>query len=250
MIMALNGKQDVRGCHPQTSEAMIGSRRGTPTNVLVPGPTRLQTGNIMTTPPVETVFIVGQNGDHQFERVAASWGLTTKSYPSAHDVLEANVELQSGCLITELRLPDMSGIELIEELKQRGSILTVVVLTAHADVASAVKAMRLGALTVLEKPCSESELSSAIHEAVGYGREQADVRLKALDMRSRLNSLNRDEGVLVEMILEGVKNNAIARSMGVSLRTIENRRRRVYEKMGADCIADLVQRILLAKQTW
>jgi FixJ family two-component response regulator len=201
-------------------------------------------------PVVETVFIADPRTSDQTIEVVESWGLTARTFPTGGAVLEANIEHQKGCLITELRLPDMSGLALLEELRTRSSILPVVVFSAHADLASAVRAVRLGALTVLEKPCSESDLSAAVRDAIAESRAQSDRQLKALDMRTRMKTLNRDEAALVELILAGMKNNVIARRTGVSLRTVENRRRHVYEKMGADCIADLVQRVLLAKQTW
>jgi two-component system, LuxR family, response regulator FixJ len=250
MIMVFTGEQNLNGCHPVVSESMLGSRRGNPADVRGPGATRQQKGNEMTTPAVETVFIVGQTHDGQVVQAAESWGLATKTFSSGFAALAANIEHRRGCLITELRLPDMSGFELLDELKQRASIVPVVVLTAHADVALAVKAMRHGAVTVLEFPCSEADLSAAIREAIEESRQQSDERLKALEMRDRLSSLSQQEAELVEMILNGMKNNVIARRVGVSLRTVENRRRQVYEKMGAECVADLVQRVLLAKQTW
>lgn len=250
LTTACTRENNLYGWHTQISEAMSGSRRGNPAEVYIPAATRLQPQVDLPTPEVETVFIADPNVSEQTIQVAESWGQVSKTFSSGHAVLEANIEHQAGCLITELRLPDMSGIELLDKLKMRASTLPAVVLTAHADVASAVKAVRLGALAVLEKPCSDSNLYSTILEAIQQSREQRDAQLKAIDMRARLNALNSDEASLVEMILEGMKNTVIARRVGVSLRTIENRRQRVYEKMGAECVADLVQRVLLAKQSW
>jgi FixJ family two-component response regulator len=243
-----SSKNNLYGWNNQISEAMSGSRRGNPAEVNVPSETRPQSP--VDLPEVETVFIADPNVSEQTIQVAESWGQVSKTFTSGQALLEANIEHQSGCLITELRLPDMSGIELLEILKMRASTLPAVVLTAHADIASAVKAVRLGALTVLEKPCSDSNLSSTVREALLQSRENRETQLKVIDMRARLNSLNSDEASLVDMILAGMKNSVIARRTGVSLRTIENRRQRVYEKMGADCVADLVQRILQAKQCW
>jgi FixJ family two-component response regulator len=250
LTTACISENNLYGWHTQISEAMSGSRRGNPADVYVPVATRLQPQVDLPTPEVETVFIADPNVSEQTIQVAESWGQASKTFSSGHAVLEANIEHQAGCLITELQLPDMSGIELLEKLKMRASILPVVVLTAHADVSSAVKAVRLGAMAVLEKPCSDSNLSSTILGAILQCRERRDAQLNAIDMRARLSSLNNDEASLVEMILEGMKNTVIARRVGVSLRTIENRRQRVYEKMGAHCIADLVQRVLQARQTW
>jgi FixJ family two-component response regulator len=250
LTTAQPSENNLHGWNTQISETMSGSRRGKPAKVNIPAATRPQPRVDLPTPEMETVFIADPNVSEQTIQVAESYGQVLKIFSSGHALLEANIEHQKGFLITELRLPDMNGIELLEKLKSRASTLPAVVLTDHADLSSAVKAARLGAVAVLEKPCSDSHLSSSISEAIQQSREQYHIQLKALDMRERLNALNSDEASLVEMILAGMKNSVIARRMRVSLRTIENRRQRVYEKMGADCVADLVQRVLQAKQSW
>jgi two-component system response regulator FixJ len=251
MITAVyTSENNLYGWPSHASESINGSRRGNPVELHLPAAARLQPRIDMTTPAVETVFIADPRVSEQTILAAESWGLASQAFSSGSAVLEANIEHQKGCLITELRLPDMSGIELLEELKLRASILPAIVLTAHADLASAVRATRLGAVAVLEKPCSEADLSSAVREAIVENRQQSDVRLKAIEMRARLKALSADETALIELILDGVKNTVIARRVGMSLRTVENRRRQVYEKMGAECLADLIQRVLLAKQSW
>lgn len=196
----------------------------------------------------ETVFLVGQSDDTPISQAAESWGLATRTFPTGRAVLEAGIELCKGCLVTELQLFDMSGIDLLEKLKEQGNILPAFVLTKYADVSSAVKAMQQGATEVLEIPCSEADMSMAIRDAIQLDREQRDTRLKAIEMRGRLAALGSDEKLLVEMILEGVTNKSIARRLNVSIRTVENRRSRLHAKMGAKRITDLVQHILLAKQ--
>jgi two-component system response regulator FixJ len=120
-------------------------------------------------------------------------GVRTASFASAEQFLQEADLSAAGCLVLDIRMPGMSGLDLLAHLRTRGSQLPVVVVTAHADVPTAVKAMKQGAETFLEKPCSEDELWIAIEEVLHRDRQQQSQQRQAAEIKSRLTELTRDE---------------------------------------------------------
>ncbi len=144
-----------------------------------------------------------------------------------------------GCLVTDLRMPGIDGSELQRRLMAAGSTLSMVVVTGHADVPTAVRLMENGALTVLEKPYEDTALLGAVQQALDRSRRiHAAWRWQA-EMARRLNELADDERQVMQCLLNGKSNKTIAYELGISLRTVDRRRKAVLEKMRADCVPEL-----------
>lgn len=164
-----------------------------------------------------------------------------EDYDSAESFLEGYDGRRPACLVTDVRMLGMSGIELQEYLKKQGITMSVVVITAHATTPLTVKAIRNGAFTLLEKPCDEDALWNAARRGLQVDAEVYQDELEKQTVRERLQTLTEKERNVLERIVAGDANKVIARRMDVSIRTVENHRSRVFEKMQADSVAELVR---------
>ncbi len=176
-----------------------------------------------------------------------SVGLSAQTYDSASGFLEAFDPEVPGCLVLDVRMPGMSGLELQARLQARGSKLPIIFITAHGDVPMAVKAVKAGALDFIPKPFRDQELIDKIQRALEI---DAQLRAQAADrdeMARRLDSLTPREREVLEGVLAGKANKVIAHDLGVSQRTIEIHRARVMEKMQAGSLAELVQMVMRAE---
>ena len=168
-------------------------------------------------------------------------GFTTRGFTKAADFLAQFDPRAHGCIVTDWRMPELSGMQLLEELKSRGMPLPVIVLTAFADVPMAVSAMRTGAVTVLQKPCPDAELLSAIQQAIEADRINHLQYRQREDIRLRIERLSEGERKVMELALAGRMNREIAAELGIGLRTVEKRRHNVMQKMQVDSLAELMQ---------
>ncbi len=196
-----------------------------------------------------TVFVVDDD-DQARDSVCAlirSMNLKAESFASGEDFLAAYTDNRPGCLVTDLRMLGMSGLELQEELIRRGVTLPVIVITAHPRTSLTVRAMRHGAVTLLEKPYEDNDLWDAIREAIVRDETQRAESVKRQDVLQKIESLNDKEKVVMDLIVEGLANKVIAKRLDVSIRTVESRRHDVFEKMEADSLADLVKMAVLAR---
>jgi two-component system, LuxR family, response regulator FixJ len=174
-------------------------------------------------------------------------GFEAKTYSSAEDFLEAVEPDERGLVVTDVRLPGLNGVELIEGMKKRGLNLPVIVITAYADVSLAVSAMKQGAVDLLEKPFEPSALINRIQQAIA-GRSEKEGVASAQAIRHNLSSLTaREKGVLQELI-KGKTNKAIAAELGISQRTVEVHRASIMKKTEAGSLSALV-RMALALET-
>jgi two-component system, LuxR family, response regulator FixJ len=184
------------------------------------------------------------------EAVAALVGvmvLTCKTYRSAEDFLAAYDGHRPGCLVTDVRMLGMSGIELQERLARAGITLSVIVLTAYPDTQTTVRAIKGGAVTLLEKPCRDQELWDAIRAALTRDVEQSRREERLREIRRRLETLTPAETQVLERIVQGDSNKAMARRLDVSVRTIEVRRQRIFHKLASESVAELVRMYLEAQ---
>jgi two-component system response regulator FixJ len=173
--------------------------------------------------------------------------LETRAFESAEAFLRS-VDLSApGCLVLDIRMAGMSGLELLAHLRQKGSSLPVIVVTAHADIPTAVKAMKQGADTFLEKPCSETELWSAIQEVLNRDRHQQTQQRFAAEIKGRLAELTSDELQVYKMLVEGFQNKQVASRLGIGLRTVELRRSTIMKKMQANSFSELVRMAVLGE---
>lgn len=193
----------------------------------------------------QTVFIVDDD-KHARESVSAlarSMGVDTKDFDSAEAFLDF-YQGDPGCLVTDYRMRGMNGLELQESLIKRGMLLPMIIVTAFARTAITVQAIKNGAVTLLDKPYDDDKLWQAIRTALTQD-EQARQRSQAdLEAKARLDSLNEKEAQVLELILSGTSNKTMATELEVSLRTIENRRRKIFSKMGVETVAELVGMVL------
>jgi two-component system, LuxR family, response regulator FixJ len=170
-----------------------------------------------------------------------SIGVASRPFPSADKFLEHYDPRQPGCLVLDVFMPGMSGLELQDELNRRGAVIPVIFVTGHADVASAVAAVRHGAFNYLQKPFSNSELIANVRQALDLDRRSREMLAQQDAIRDRIASLTRREREVLELIVRGLANKVMAEEMGVSKRTVELHRSRVMDKMGARSIAQLVR---------
>lgn len=166
-----------------------------------------------------------------------SMGHKAVGHESPRMFLEQAASLGDGCVITDVRMPEMSGVDLLRSLRASGSPLPVVVMTGHGDITMAVEAMKLGAVDFIEKPFSDEVLVAAVEAALtaprGEPRDHAWAqRLAALSVRERQ---------VLEGLVRGEPNKEIARNLGISPRTIEIYRAKVMTKMGAESFAELIR---------
>lgn len=169
-------------------------------------------------------------------------GFPSKTYATAEEFLAQLVPSTSGCVVTDIRIVGgMTGIELQKVLKSRGFDLPVIVISAFANVTSAVEAMHQGAITLLEKSCSTDELWAAIHAALQRDAAKQADRLKINEAWEKLRTLSSDEVSVMVRIINGVLNKVIAKDLGISLRTVESRRASVLKKVGVSSVPELVR---------
>jgi two-component system response regulator FixJ len=193
-----------------------------------------------------TVFIVDDD-----DRVRDSIGLLLESvrlpcvgFSSAAEFLTAFDPEQPGCIVLDLRMPGMSGIELQSRLRAMGSRVPIVFVTAHGDVPTAVEAVKAGAVDFIQKPFQDQKLLDMIHQALARDAKARAERRETEAIESRLDSLTPREREVMALVALGRRNKAIARELGISQRTVEVHRARVMEKMKARSVSELVQMVL------
>ncbi|MEM9353303.1 MAG: response regulator [Planctomycetota bacterium] len=196
-----------------------------------------------------TVFLVDDDGDslRAGQNLVDSMRSPHQSFTSAETFLDS-YNGDPGCLVTDYRMPGMNGLELVKELQQRDRSLPFVLVTAYARTPLVVEAMRLGALSVLEKPCNDDELWQVIRQGLSVDAVQREALQKTAHTREKLSSLTQKEQQVLDLVLAGEPNKTMAERLGVSLRTIENRRRNVFQKLEVGTVAELVTAVLSTRQ--
>jgi two-component system, LuxR family, response regulator FixJ len=193
-----------------------------------------------------TVFIVDDDDAvcGALRLLLKSVGLAATTLSSAQDFLATYDPQQPGCLILDVRMPGMSGLELQQQLNLRGAIIPVIFITGHGDIPMAVEAMQQGAFDFLQKPFRDQDLIDRIQRALAKdqtGRAELQERSR---IKQRLESLTAREREVLELVTSGKPNKIMAADLGVSQRTVEIHRARVMEKMGASSLAQLVRMVL------
>lgn len=168
-------------------------------------------------------------------------GFETTAYASAEDFLNRFEGNNRACLLLDLRMPGMSGLELQSELNRLGYKIPVIMLTGHGDVPAAVRAMKFGAIDFLEKPSSEARLLEAIESARLYLNDAPPAAVPAGVVARRLSRLTGREREILQHLILGMSNKEIATALGISPRTVEIHRARIREKMDAEGLSDLIR---------
>ncbi|MDX1965070.1 MAG: response regulator [Pirellulales bacterium] len=179
--------------------------------------------------------------------LAQSHGLPVQTFNSAEDFLAHYQPQMRGCLVLDVRMNQMSGLDLQEELKQRGSTLPVIMITGYADIPMAVRAMYNGAVTFLEKPAGDQELWRYIQIALDQEQHLATIQAQKNEIEANFNSLSTGEKQVLEKLLAGLPNKAIAVDLDMGLRTVEMRRAIIMKKMQAGSLAELVRLIIMIR---
>jgi len=188
-----------------------------------------------------TVYLVD---DDEAVRGALVWslkeaGLKVQAFASGEELLAANLGERPGCLVLDLRMPGMSGLDLQEALQQRGSHIPIIFISGHGDIPSSVRAIKAGAMDFVEKPLSRDALVERIREAFSIDEERRQQRATETEIVGRYRRLTAREREVMALVTSGLSNKEIARKLLISPRTVENHRARVMATMLADSLAQL-----------
>ena len=184
--------------------------------------------------------------DDEAIRDALQWllktrGVTCETWASAEAFLEAWSPDWRGCVVLDIRMGGMSGLECFDALRARQNRLPVIFITGHGDVPMAVSALKNGAFDFIEKPFNDSDLVAVVHKALERDTERCETDAVRATVRERLSLLTAREREVMEQILEGKYNKVIADELGISMRTVEAHRSRVFEKMEVRSAVELAQ---------
>lgn len=191
----------------------------------------------------QTVYIVDDDHAirHAMELLMASVGLDFEVFESADQFLENHSNDRAGCLVLDIRMPGLGGLELQEKLLEMGSGLPIIFITGHGDVPMAVEAMQKGAVDFIQKPFRDQELLDRISLALKTDEERRSTRVEKAEVAANVARLTNRESQVFDLVITGKPNKVIAYELGVSQRTVEIHRARVMEKMQAKSLADLVR---------
>jgi len=195
-----------------------------------------------------TVFVVDDDDAVRtsLRLLLKSVGLPVETYASAQEFLDAFDAERAGCLVLDIRMPGMSGLELQQKLNELHAIVPIVFITGHGDVPMAVEAMQHGAVDFIQKPFRDQDLIDRINQALEKDRENRDGLRERDVIRRRIGQLTPREREVLELVTKGKANKVIAGDLDVSQRTVEIHRARVMEKMGASSLAHLVRMVIEA----
>jgi RNA polymerase sigma factor (sigma-70 family) len=190
-----------------------------------------------------TVFIVDDDPAIRFAMQALmdSVNIEHEIFASGDEFLENADDHRAGCLVLDIRMPGLGGLELQDELLKRDSTLPIIFITGHGDVPMAVDAMQKGAVDFIQKPFRDQDLLDRIREALKTDQERREEQKKHAEVAERLARLTNREREVFDLVVTGKPNKVIAYELGVSQRTVEIHRARVMEKMQARSLADLVK---------
>lgn len=191
----------------------------------------------------DTIFIVDDDPlvRTSLEMTLSLAGLKPVKFASARQFLGHITSRHSGCVLVDIRMPDMDGFALLDELLRRNACMSVIVMTGHADVPLAVRAMQRGALDILEKPIDRERLLARVQSGLAAAKERAERAARAAAIRAKVAELSAREHSILELILAGHSNKAIARILNISSRTVEIHRARVMKKMDVESVVALVR---------
>lgn len=174
-------------------------------------------------------------------------GFQVRLYESGSDLLKSAAKLEDGCILLDIRMPGMDGLEVQEALKDRGVALPVIIMTGHGDVSLAVRAMKAGALDFIEKPFQKAVLLAAIEQGFGRLKQAAAGREQASEAAVKLQGLTPRERDVLDGLAKGLPNKSIAYDLGISPRTVEIHRANLMTKLGVRSLSEAL-RIAFAAQ--
>jgi two-component system, LuxR family, response regulator FixJ len=173
-------------------------------------------------------------------------GMTARGFDSAAAFLEVLPQVGSGCIVTDVRMPGITGIDLLRRVKELGIDIPVIVITGHGDISLAVEAMKIGAVDFLEKPFDDDTLLTAVRGSLNRTADAAQRNAELTEIRDKLAALSNREQQVLEGLVAGKANKAIAFDLGISPRTVEIYRANLMTKMAANSLSDLVRMAMIA----
>jgi two-component system, LuxR family, response regulator FixJ len=197
-----------------------------------------------------TIFVVDDDDAVRtsLRLLLKSVGLPVETFGAAQEFLDAFDAERAGCLVLDIRMPGMSGLELQQRLNEMHAIIPIVFITGHGDVPMAVEAMQHGAVDFIQKPFRDQDLIDRINQALEKDRENRAGLRERDAIRHRMQQLTPREREVLELVTKGKANKVIAGDLNVSQRTVEIHRARVMEKMGASSLAHLVRMVIEAER--
>lgn len=198
-------------------------------------------------PDSQVVHVIDDDADvrQSLAFLLSTAGLAVRVYESAVAFLKALPRAQDGCIVTDIRMPEMDGLELQRKLNAAKSTMPVIVITGHGDVTLAVEAMKAGAVDFIEKPFDDEVLLTSIRSALKRHEGDRERGLRAAELRGRLALLSERERQVLDGLVAGKPNKVIAYDLGISARTVEIYRANVMTKMQADSLSALVRMVLV-----
>jgi RNA polymerase sigma factor (sigma-70 family) len=202
-----------------------------------------------TTP---TVFVVDDDEEvrNALQLLFESVGLPVICYASALDYLENFDEKLPGCLVVDIRMPGMSGLDMQEKLAEKPLHPPVIIITGHGDVPMAVRAVQSGAVNFIEKPFRDQILLDSVHRAIEMDAERRGEASRQSEIIDHLNQLTPREREVLDLVIGGMRNKNISEQLGITLSTVEAHRSRVMEKMQADSLSHLMRMMLTLEKDY
>lgn len=186
---------------------------------------------------------------HSLGLLLENRGMSVQAYPSAELFLEQLGDNAPSCVVSDIRMPGISGLELQQELRKQDAAVPVILITGHGHIAMAVKAIKDGAFDFIEKPFDEERLIESINAAIEHGKRERVEHSERTLLETRAAELSPRQLEVMTLVAEGLSNKEIAIRLDISPRTVENYRAWVMEKMGARNLADLVRKTLLLRKS-
>ena len=195
-----------------------------------------------------TVYVVD---DDKLARESLEWliesvGLPVKTFDSGQAYLDDYDKSSTGCLVLDVRMPDISGLDLHAKLKQDGCTLPVIIMTGHADVEMAVRAMKAGVYDFIEKPYNDSLMLERIQSAIAFDLDNRKEQERINSVKDRIATLTPREQEVLKYVLKSTANKVIASELGISIKTVELHRSNLMSKMQASSVTELVRLALIA----
>jgi FixJ family two-component response regulator len=198
-----------------------------------------------------TVFVVDDDGAMRksMRWLLESVELHVETFESAREFLDKYESHRPGCVVLDVRMPGMSGLELQDHLRSEGIDIPIIIITAYGDVPMAVRAMKAGALDFIEKPVCDQVLLDHIHDALEVDQKRRQVRTNSREVTERLASLTRREAQVMHYVVQGLSSKEIAKKLDVSFKTIEAHRAKIMKKMDAKSVPHLIHMNLLTRDS-